>query len=104
MTDKIIARILRESGIASLLDVLGQDLAPTDLQSLLIAVFHRRAAQQTPRRVLEQYERNPFVRPAPAPVGALLALERIALDLAVPPFEALDLAPLAPLGTCSALA
>ena len=46
-----------------------------DLQSLLIAVFHRRAAQQTPRRVLEQYARNPFVRPAPANVRALLELE-----------------------------
>ena len=104
MTDKIIARIVRESGVADLLDVLGARLAPTDLQSLLIAVFHQRAARQTPRRVLEQYERNPFVRPAPAPVRALLELDQIALDLAVPPFAALDLAPLAPLGTCSALA
>jgi hypothetical protein len=104
MTDKIVARIVRESGVANLLEVLGERLAPTDLQSLLIAVFHRRAARQTPRRVLEQYERNPFVRPAPAPVRALLELDQIALDLAVPPFAALDLAPLAPLGTCAALA
>jgi hypothetical protein len=104
MTDKIIARIVRESGIANLLEVLGQQLAPTDLQSLLIAVFRQRAGQQTPRRVLEQYERNPFVRPSPAPVRALLDLDRIALDLATPLYAALDLAPLAPLGTCSALA
>lgn len=104
MSDQIIARIVRESGLPNLLEVLSERLAPTDLQSLLLAVFHHRAAQQTPRRVLEQYERNPFVRPTPAPVRALLALDQLALDLAVPPFEALELAPLAPLGTCSALA
>lgn len=104
MSDKIIARIVRESAVPNLLEVLSEALSPTDLQSLLLAVFHHRAARQTPRRVLEQFERNPFVRPDPVPVRALLALEALALDLAEPAFEALELAPLAPLGTCSALA
>lgn len=104
MTDKIIARILRESGVANLVELLGRDLAPTDLQSLLLEVFRRRAAHQAPRRVLEQYEHNPFVRPAQADARALLELDRLALDHAVPPFEAMELSPLAPLGTCSVLA
>ncbi|HET7076634.1 MAG TPA: hypothetical protein VFM49_04220 [Chloroflexia bacterium] len=104
MPDKIVARILRESGVANLVELLGEDLAPTDLQSLLLAVFHRRAARQTPRRVLEQYAQNPFVRPAPVAAGALLEIDRLALRVAGPAFEALDLSPLAPLGTCSALA
>src|SRR5438046_25713 len=104
MTERIIARILRESGVANLVDVLGQDLAPTDLQSLLLEVFRRRAAHRTPRRVLEQYEQDPFVRPAQVSVDALLELDRLALAYAVPPFEAVELSPLAPLGTCSALA
>jgi hypothetical protein len=104
MADKIIARILRESGVANLVEVLSEDLAPTDLQSLLLTVFHRRATRQTPRRVLEQYAQNPFVRPAPVDAGALLELDRLALRVASPAFEALDLSPLGPLGTCSALA
>lgn len=104
MADKIIERILRETGVANLLDILGERLAPTDLQSLLLAVFRRRAAHQTPRRVLEQYEQNAFVRPSIAGVGALLELDRLALRLAVPPFEPVELSPLAPLGTSSALA
>jgi hypothetical protein len=54
MKDKIVARVVRESGVANLLEVLGERLAPTDLQSLLIAVFHRRAARPTPRRVRGQ--------------------------------------------------
>jgi hypothetical protein len=104
MPDKIIARILRESGVANLVQLLGEDLAPTDLQSLLLTVFHRRAARQTPRRVLEQYAQNPFVRPAPVDAGPLLELDRLALRVAAPAFAALELSPLAPLGTCSALA
>jgi hypothetical protein len=103
MTERIIARILRESGVANLLDLLGDDLTPTDLQSLLLEVFRRRAAHQSPRRVLEQYEQNRFVRPSLADARALLELARLALASAVPPFEALELSPLAPLGTCSAL-
>ncbi|MDQ5822871.1 MAG: hypothetical protein M3441_01500 [Chloroflexota bacterium] len=104
MTDKIVARILREIGVGNLLNVLGEKLAPTDLQSLLLAVFRLRAAHQTPRRVLEQYEQNAFVRPSVADVGALLELDRLALGLAVPLFEPVELSPLAPLGTSSALA
>jgi hypothetical protein len=104
MTDKIVARILREIGIENLLDVLGEKLAPTDLQSLLLALFRTRAAHQTPRRLLEQYEQNAFVRPSLADAGALLELDRLALGLAVPPFEPVELSPLAPLGTSSALA
>ncbi|HEX8596957.1 MAG TPA: hypothetical protein VF952_00390 [Chloroflexia bacterium] len=104
MTDKIVARILREIGIENLLDALGEKLAPTDLQSLLLAVFRLRAAHQTPRRLLEQYEQNAFVRPAIVDVSALLALDRLALSLAMPRFEPVELSPLAPLGTSSALA
>ncbi|MEA2573031.1 MAG: hypothetical protein QOH93_329 [Chloroflexia bacterium] len=104
MADKIVARILREIGSDHLLDMLGEKLAPTDLQSLLLAVFRRRASHQTPRLVLEQYEQNAFVRPSLADVGALLELDRLALSLAVPPFEAIELSPLAPLGSSSALA
>ncbi|MEO8288698.1 MAG: hypothetical protein ABI670_19950 [Chloroflexota bacterium] len=104
MTEKIVARIVRETGIANLLDVLGERLAPTDLQSLLLAVFRRRAAHQTPRRVLEQFERNPFVRPAMLDAAALMQLDRLAFACAMPQFEPVELSPLTPLGTCSALA
>lgn len=104
MPDEIVARIVRESGIPNLLEVLAEDLEPTDLQSLLLEVFRRRAAQQTPSRVLERYEQNPFVRPTEADPRALLELDLLALAHATPLFEAVELSPLAPLGACSALA
>src|SRR3954452_14245226 len=103
MTDKIVERIVRESGVADLLELLGERIAPTDLQSLLLAVFRRRAVRQTARRVLEQYAGNPFMRPAPADAAALHRLDGLAYALAGP-FAALELSPLAPLGACSAVA
>ena len=42
MSDPIIERILRETGIPELFDVLAERLNPTDLQSLLLAVYQRR--------------------------------------------------------------
>ena len=41
--NKIIARILREAGVPELLEVLAERLSPTDLQSLLLEVYRRRA-------------------------------------------------------------
>ena len=103
MTSGVLDRIVRESGMGDLLAFLGRRLALTDLQSLLLAVYHERAARQTPARVLDQYQHNRFVRPAAVDLRARAHLDRLALDAAAA-FAALDLAPVCPLGTTSALA
>src|SRR5215203_6701509 len=104
MPEEITARILRQIGIPNLLDILSRDLAPTDLQSLLLEAYRLRAAHETPRRVLERYEQNPFTRPAQIDPVALRKLDLLAFSLATPAFEPIELSPLAPLGSCSALA
>lgn len=98
---KILDRILRESGVANLLEVLGERLVPTDLQSLLLEVYRKRAAQQTSANLLDQYERNRFVRPSPASQRAIVEFDRLALSLASPPFEPIELSPVCPLGANS---
>ena len=103
MTQPILDRIARATGVPGLLDLLSTRLTPTDLQSLLLAVYHARAARQTPARVLDQYRHNRFVRPAAVDLRTRLAVDALALRC-VPAFAALDLAPVAPLGTTSALA
>jgi len=104
MCASIADRIVRQSGVPELLDVLAQRLAPTDLQSLLLEVLRRRAAAVTPARLLEQYESNRLVRPSPASPAMLIEFDRLAFSLAAPLFEPLELAPLCPLGTNSAVA
>jgi hypothetical protein len=104
MTKPLLDRILRESGVADLLGILGERLAPTDLQSLLLEVYRRRAAHQTPAGLLEQYERNRFARPSAADPCDLVRLDGLAFLLASPPFEPIELSPVCPLGTNSVVA
>ncbi|MGH2461937.1 MAG: hypothetical protein ACRDIY_24030 [Chloroflexota bacterium] len=101
--DEILERVVRQSGVVELLDVLVERLAPTDLQSLLIEVNRRRAARQAPADLLDQYRRNRFVQPSPTDPRAFLELDRLAFSLAAPPFQPIELSPLAPLGATSVL-
>lgn len=104
VADGLLERIVRESGVPELVEVLAERLSPTDLQSLLLEVFRRRAAQQTPAGLLERYARNRFVRPSAVSPQAMAALDRLAFSLASPPFEPIELSPVCPLGTSSAVA
>jgi hypothetical protein len=103
MSDKIVARILREIGDEGLVDRLAEGLSPSDLQSLLLAVYRRRAGALAPRDLVNQYRRNRFVQPAQASPTALLEFDALAYSLLPPDFEPVELSPLAPLGACSAL-
>jgi hypothetical protein len=100
--DKIVARVARELAQVEVLDGLCQRLAPSDLQSLMMHVYRQRSARRTPAELLAQYERNLLFRPTAADARAIVELERIAFESASA-FEALVLAPVAPLGINSVL-
>src|SRR5258706_9666766 len=100
----LLERLERAAGLPGLVNVLAERLAPTDLQSLLLEVYRRRAGQRRPADVLADYESNHFVRPAPVSARRLLAWEQIALAHLPPEFEPVVLAPVAPLGASSAVA
>jgi hypothetical protein len=100
--DKIVARVARELAQGEVLDGLCQRLAPSDLQSLMMHVYRQRSARRTPAELLAQYERNLLFRPTAADARAIVELERIAFESASA-FEALVLAPVAPLGINSVL-
>ncbi len=104
VTNAIVDRIVRESGVANLLDILVEQLTPSDLQSLLLEVYRRRAAKHTPATLMASYEHNRFVRPSATSAQALIEFDRLAMSLAAPLFEPLELAPVCPLGTNSVVA
>ena len=85
-------------------DAPGLDQLPgTELQSLLLDQMRKRASARTPHEVLAQYRRDRFVRPAA--IDQRIAIELDAhLLAAAASFEALDLSPVTPLGTCSTIA
>jgi hypothetical protein len=101
VSDDIIARIERESGVSGLVTLLAERLAPTDLQSLLLEVARRRAAATTPASILRRYEESRFVRPTEATARDVEAAAFAALS---PVFERVVLSPVTPLGTVSSLA
>ena len=101
---KIVERIERELGIEGLAGLLAEQLAPTDLQSLLLEVYRRRSARRSPAEILASYKSDHFVRPSSISPERLLAWEQTAFSVLPAEFQALELSPLCPLGTSSVIA
>lgn len=101
---QIVERIEKDAGVPGLAAILAARLAPTDLQSLLLAVYRWRSSQRRPADVLSQYESDRFVRPAPVSPRRLLAWEQTAFASLPAEFEPLALSPVCPLGSSAAVA
>lgn len=95
----IVERVVRKTGVPELVEILSERLAATDLQSLLLEVYRRRAESGTVGSLLERYAKSRFARPSPLAPSDVLELDQLALSLLPPGFEALELSPVAPLGT-----
>ncbi len=101
----IVARIERALGIPGLVDLLADRIPASDLQSLLLAVYRRRAAKLSPAVVRERYARDRFSRPSPLDPRRVVEFDRVAFDLlASAGFQGVELSPVNPLGTVSAVA
>lgn len=96
--DWIAPQIGREA-----LEQLCSGMSGTQLQSLLLEVMQQRAHRRSPADVMAQYQRDGFVQPASADLRVSLAIDQHFLS-AMAQFEALELAPVAPLGACSTVA
>lgn len=101
-----IGKIIAErTGIDNLIDLLADELSGTELNSLLLEVFSRRAQQLTAPRLLKQYEQNRFVQPAESDFIHLLEKSLQTLTcLSQHHFLPLQVSPLSQLGTCSVVA
>src|SRR5260370_880628 len=102
MQSKITKRILAEAGTPRLLSILADDLAPSDLQSLLLMVYRQRVQAIREAGVLGHAERSSLLKPADVDARVFNTFDRIAFAAAAG-FDALDLSPVCPLGTNHAL-
>src|SRR5215470_460231 len=93
---KILDRIARTIAVDDILERLAR-LPATDLQSLLLSLYRRRSAERSPAELLAQYERSAMVRPSAADARTLHSVFKVAFECASS-FEAVELAPIAPLG------
>jgi len=104
MKDDILARIERELGVPGLAERLATRIQQADLHSLLLEVFRRRAEERSPADLAADWASNRFVRPSGADPRALARFDVAAFAALPPEFEAIELAPVTPLGTSSVLA
>lgn len=100
----IVQRVEREAGVPGLASLLGEQLPPTDLQSLLLEVYRLRATQRSPAAILDDSARSRFTRPSVLRPAVLSAWEHLAFTRLPGEFTALELSPVCPLGTCSGVA
>ncbi|MEU4774238.1 hypothetical protein [Micromonospora sp. NPDC023644] len=79
-------------------------LAPADLRTLLLTVARDRAAAVRPVDLVRRWRTDRFTRPAAADPRVLSQVEARLWQLLPAEFTGVDLSPVAPLGTCSAVA
>ncbi|MEM7103468.1 MAG: hypothetical protein AAF502_10085 [Bacteroidota bacterium] len=104
MENKIISRIIRETGNTSLFKTLTEDLSSSDFQSLLLEVYKKRTDALSASQVFKQYCSSRFVPPVQYPAEAMLQLEQYVYSIRPEGFEAIELSPVGPLGNCSVVA
>lgn len=101
---EIAERIAREIGSPDLVERLSSDVAGSDLHSLLLEVYRRRAGARTPADLIADHERNRFAQPSTLDPLLLLEFDRAAFAALPAGFERVALAPVVPLGASSVVA
>lgn len=85
---------------AAAFERLADGLTGSELQSVLLEVMHARAAARSANDLVTQYGRDVFCKPASVDLRTMLAIDTQLLQ-AAERFEAIELSPVAPLGTSS---
>jgi hypothetical protein len=100
MKDYVSDRIARELGVANLSELLADNLSGADLHSLLLAVIKRRLPKVEPARLVEV---SSVSKACDLDARLINRVEAIAFAQAAA-FDAIELAPVMPLGAVSRLA
>ena len=102
MNESIADKISERHNTPNLVRLLSEELSGSELNSLLLEVFARRAGRISPAALLKNYEENRFVKPADCDAIKLLEASMLTLQVFVENnFTPVLLSPLAPLGTSS---
>ncbi len=83
---------------------LERGMPASELRTLLMAVAEQRAGARSPREVMRQWREDRLVRPATSDPRLLAQLEARFWSALPVEFDGAELSPVAPLGTCSAVA
>ncbi len=84
-------------------EALIDGLSPSDLQSVLLDVSRERAAKVTPARLLQRWQQDRFVQPSTSDPRQLVKTQQLLWERLPEQFAGVELSPVTPLGTCSAV-
>ncbi len=102
MDQQFIDSLCRRSGIPELFSVLTDRLSASELNSLLLEVYHTQTQRMRPAQLLAAYRQNRLTEPSTVDAISFRKLELHCLKLADEAgFRPLELSPVSPLGACS---
>lgn len=104
MSSELLNRILKESGVPELMEVLVNRISLADLQSLLLEVYKQRVEMLSPPNLLDRFKLNRFVQNSDLNPQQLLEFDSLAYSLLPSGFKAILLSPVCPLGTNTVVA
>lgn len=106
MKKDISGHIISKLDLQDIVRVLADELSGSELNTILLDVFNRRIEQETPSSLLNKYEANKLVKPAP--LKDVLGYKEHELQayklIANKGFEPVELSPVSQLGTNSVMA
>jgi hypothetical protein len=85
-------------------EALARGLSPSELQTALLEVSRERAATVTAARLVQRWREDRFVRPSGVDPRALVKTQAMLWERLPDRFAGVELSPLTPLATCSAVA
>ncbi len=103
MSSKILENVLKKTGVPNLVEILSDQLTPSELQSLMLEVYNQQARQVRLKKLLDEYLNSRFTIPSEIPQSQYIKFDSIVLDCLPAYYETLDISPVAPIGTCSAM-
>lgn len=99
---RALKRILDQLEKPGLLDELTQNIALSDLNTLLLELIRNKTNELSAEQLLNNFARNRFVKPSDLNPIALKQMEIDMLNIAQSSsYQAVQLSPVAPLGSCS---
>lgn len=102
---KEIQRIINKLGMHNILQLLGEKISLSDLNTLLLEVFRNITEDSSASELLQRYANNRFVYPTEINPLQLKILELNTLETAQRfSYTPIQLSPVAPLGSCSIVA
>jgi hypothetical protein len=94
-----LERITSRLGEPIIVDKLAEELTPSELTTLMLAVAERRASRVEPAEVLRRYRSDRFSRPARVPFARLREVEDLFIGAVPPGWGWIVPSPLLPFGT-----